>query len=154
MSLDGTPLSNVQVEFVPETRRKPKVALPMSVGVTDEAGRYELHATDGRLGAAVGEHRVIVKDSERVVTDQQWKDRAGGVSVYDAAPKISFSFNNQSGVALQGRQGQTKRTADGYSFEIIVSKMQEKIAEDIHNGSSAVSAAFEQHYALQRRPGG
>jgi hypothetical protein len=60
--LDGKPLSNVQVEFVPETRGKPKVGLPMSVGVTDEAGRYELHATDGRLGAAVGEHRVVVRD--------------------------------------------------------------------------------------------
>ena len=62
VSLDGKPLSNVQVEFIPDTRGKPKVTPPMSVGVADEAGRYELHATDGRLGAAAGEHRVVVRD--------------------------------------------------------------------------------------------
>jgi hypothetical protein len=155
MAVDGVPIAHAGWEVgrsaAPGYRR-----VPANDNGWARAPRLHTGTGSQTVGdyLAAGEHRVIVKDSERVVTDQQWKDRAGGVSVYDAAPKISFSFNNQSGVALQGRQGQTKRTADGYSFEIIVSKMQEKIAEDIHNGSSAVSAAFEQHYALQRRPGG
>lgn len=60
--LDGKPLPHVQVEFLPNSPGKTDVPLPMSLGETDEAGRYELRATDGRPGAVVGEHRVVVRD--------------------------------------------------------------------------------------------
>lgn len=57
--LDGKPLSEVQVTFVPEAA---DVALPSSFGTTAEDGQYGLTLYDGRSGAVVGWHRVVVED--------------------------------------------------------------------------------------------
>jgi hypothetical protein len=59
--LDGRPLDNVQVEFIPEVDKKSKPQ-PVSLGSTDAEGRYTLAAADGRPGAAVGEHMIVVHD--------------------------------------------------------------------------------------------
>jgi hypothetical protein len=55
VTLDGEPESGVQVTFVPTGSTKGG----SSYGATDESGKYELTADDGRKGAAVGEFQVM-----------------------------------------------------------------------------------------------
>ena len=54
VTLDGKPLSEANVEFVPSAGGRPSTA------VTDSEGRYELLYTMTEKGAAIGEHKVIV----------------------------------------------------------------------------------------------
>ncbi len=53
VTMDGQPLPNVTVSFVPETGAP-------SNGVTDEAGKYELTYKGTERGAAVGQHKVSI----------------------------------------------------------------------------------------------
>lgn len=50
---NGSPVSGAIVMFIPAT------GAPSS-GKTDEAGRYELRANDGRPGAVLGKHKVSI----------------------------------------------------------------------------------------------
>jgi hypothetical protein len=58
VSLDGTPLANVVIQFVPaaEGNKQP----PGSSGYTDDKGKYRLACDNGKSGAVVGKHRVMV----------------------------------------------------------------------------------------------
>jgi hypothetical protein len=56
LRMNGKPLGNVLVEFLPEANG------PRSTGVTDPAGNYRLTTLDGRPGAVVGRHRVVLSD--------------------------------------------------------------------------------------------
>jgi hypothetical protein len=60
VSAGGHPLSNVVVMYVPETTDQP--GTPGSTAQTDAAGRYALSADTGSEGAAVGKHRVVLRD--------------------------------------------------------------------------------------------
>jgi hypothetical protein len=60
LQCDGRPLPDVLVTFVPEA--DDGVARPVSRGTTDVTGRFELTAADGRPGAGVGRHRVVLED--------------------------------------------------------------------------------------------
>jgi hypothetical protein len=56
--LDGKPLSQVMVVFVPEDPKQPQ-----STGITDAEGRFKLRGNNARVGAVVGEHRVTLVDA-------------------------------------------------------------------------------------------
>ena len=58
VTLDGQPLPNATVDFVPVAGGRPSTA------VTDENGEYELKYTVKEDGAEVGEHRVRVSTFE------------------------------------------------------------------------------------------
>jgi hypothetical protein len=58
-TLNGKPLAGVVVTFYPEN--DDKEALPYSRGRTDSSGTFALATADGRTGAAVGKHRVVVQ---------------------------------------------------------------------------------------------
>jgi hypothetical protein len=58
--LDGKPLDKALVVFLPDPARGNTG--PRSVAATDEEGHYTLRCDDGRDGAAVGWHRVVVED--------------------------------------------------------------------------------------------
>src|SRR5690606_2175471 len=51
--LDGQPLPNARVAFLPETG-------PASGAITDDAGKYELRHKSGEMGAVAGTHRVEI----------------------------------------------------------------------------------------------
>src|SRR5262245_45510429 len=58
VKMGGKPLDKIQVEFWPEDKG------PRSIGQTDSEGRYSLNTDDGkRKGAAIGSHRVVLKDT-------------------------------------------------------------------------------------------
>lgn len=56
VTLDGTPLAKVVVQFMPE-----QAGMPGSTAVTDDDGRFVLRTADDRAGAIVGKHRVVVQ---------------------------------------------------------------------------------------------
>jgi hypothetical protein len=60
--LDGKPLKNVQVTFIPDTSAK--TFGPSSTAVTDEEGHYRLVCEERarRPGAIVGAHRITLID--------------------------------------------------------------------------------------------
>jgi hypothetical protein len=94
VTLDGSPIPNVQVSFEPKMNRGvDSSACPGSFGVTDADGRYEL-SWSGASGAMVGEHIVTLVDAQ--------------------------SGNNQAGEAPRGSPGKKKavRLPDGSVQEV------------------------------------
>jgi hypothetical protein len=57
VKLDGRPLGNVHVQFVPD---EPGVKVAGSTGITDEMGHYRLSRENGEPGALVGRHLVVL----------------------------------------------------------------------------------------------
>jgi hypothetical protein len=60
--LNGKPLANVVVSFLPDPEKNTKG--PRSGGVTDVQGRYRLQCDNQKSGAVVGWHRVVLEDPE------------------------------------------------------------------------------------------
>ncbi len=60
VQLDGRPLENVLVRFLPDT--VDGETCPGSAGVTDAQGHFRLRCEDQRDGAVVGRHRVVLED--------------------------------------------------------------------------------------------
>ena len=56
VKLDGTPLAGVGVQFIPEGAER----LPTSNDITDDQGHYKLTSADGKPGAVIGKHRVVI----------------------------------------------------------------------------------------------
>ncbi len=56
--VDGQPLGQVFVVFIPEDPQQPQ-----STGVTDAEGRFKLRCNNRRSGAVVGQHRVTIVDA-------------------------------------------------------------------------------------------
>lgn len=64
--LDGEPVNEAKVVFMPSAVNEDGESGPYSQGLTDGDGRYELVTQDerGRSGAVVGPHRVIVSTKQ------------------------------------------------------------------------------------------
>jgi hypothetical protein len=62
LKIDGRPAANVTLQFMPDVTRGGKG--PTSFATTDSEGRFQLKTFDGRDGAAVGPHIVILADQE------------------------------------------------------------------------------------------
>ena len=62
ITLDGQPLANATVTFVPEAGAASQDPMPSSVGLTGEDGRYSLVLNDGGkpTGAVAGKHKVLI----------------------------------------------------------------------------------------------
>jgi hypothetical protein len=57
VKLDGTPVPRVTVQFWPDD---PQVQGPSSSATTDDKGHFQLACDDGRTGAVIGKHNVVV----------------------------------------------------------------------------------------------
>jgi hypothetical protein len=64
VTLDGQPLGDVQVEFLPELDRGTDA--PRSTGRTDAQGKFKLVCDDQRAGALIGRHRIVVQDLKQL----------------------------------------------------------------------------------------
>lgn len=99
VTLDGRPLSGVQVTFAPESGRP-------SSGRTDGAGRYELLYVLKTKGATLGKHRVIVDwppAEEEDETAPKTEDR----------PKIPARYNRQTTLS-----GEVQRGGNTFDFSL------------------------------------
>jgi hypothetical protein len=63
ITMNGTPLSGVNVTFIPQEKGSP------SYGATDEGGKYRLLFTQHRSGAELGKHHVVIKNKEPETDD-------------------------------------------------------------------------------------
>jgi hypothetical protein len=71
LTLDGKPLVNVNVQFVPEPKAsQPNLQCPLSMGVTDEKGNFALACDNGKPGAVIGRQRVVVPQGREQGSDQ------------------------------------------------------------------------------------
>jgi hypothetical protein len=60
LTVGGKPLDKIQIQFLPDPSQG--TIGPRSTGVTDAAGYFILTTDDGRAGAIVGQHVVILTD--------------------------------------------------------------------------------------------
>lgn len=63
ISLDGRPMPNLMIQFMPDAFRGTDG--PLSTAISDGAGNYVLKCGNGKAGAAVGTHRVVIIDPEK-----------------------------------------------------------------------------------------
>jgi hypothetical protein len=68
LKLDNKPLEGVFVEFYPVVESG-KPGLPMSTGKTGDGGLYRLTCEDGRAGAILGQHRVVIRKEILIRTE-------------------------------------------------------------------------------------
>ncbi len=57
LKLEGAPVPNVTVQFVPDDAKSQG---PMSTGTTDEKGHFQLTCANGKPGAVIGKHNVVI----------------------------------------------------------------------------------------------
>jgi len=69
------PLPNVQVQFHPDNSRG--TVGPRSCAVTDSQGHFVLAFDDGRPGAVVGKHRVVLIETDETVRGGKGNDHGG-----------------------------------------------------------------------------
>jgi hypothetical protein len=67
VTVSGKPLSDVQVQFIPDPEQGTRG--PRSVGTTDQEGFYHLATDDGRPGAVVGSHIIVLSDVTKKAPD-------------------------------------------------------------------------------------
>ena len=125
------------------------------------AGAPRFHSGTGGLN--VGERAAILKDNEHVSTADQYAALTARPQVIylpaaannNGAPNVTINTINNSGVALQGRKGKTTRQADGgLSIDFIVDQVEQKAAQNIHEGNSPIASMLEQTHGITRQPSG
>ena len=55
LKIDGAPMVGVVIDFVPQGAE----AMPVSTGVTDTTGHFQLRC-EGKKGAVVGKHKIVI----------------------------------------------------------------------------------------------
>jgi len=81
VKLSGKPINNVRVDFNPDPDKG--TTGRGSTGTTDDNGNFKLVYDDGREGAVIGHHRVVLTDLEPYGTkfvgrgDYRAEDKAG-----------------------------------------------------------------------------
>ncbi|MFL5342664.1 MAG: hypothetical protein ACJ8F7_21235 [Gemmataceae bacterium] len=75
IKLDGKPAAGVIVQFIPD---KSLGQVPGSTGTTDDSGHYVMTTSNGRKGAVVGKHVVIIMNDR---ADERSGKKASGTPV-------------------------------------------------------------------------
>ena len=96
ITLDGQPLENATVFFQPRRSSSNPIVGPPAIGVTDDAGRYEVTTHKLGSGAVVGQHVVSISTFETRMKDPKNSDALEVVSEervpkrYRAPSELSF----------------------------------------------------------------
>ncbi|WP_146584772.1 hypothetical protein [Posidoniimonas polymericola] len=105
--LDGEPVSDAKVVFMPVGMNEEGESGPYSHGVTDSDGRYALKTQDedARSGAVVGRHRVIVS-TKQAHLDPNTMDR----EIIDVPESIpwKYTYYKETPLAVEVPPGGTK----------------------------------------------
>jgi hypothetical protein len=106
LRMNGKPLANVQVEFLPEANG------PRSTGVTDQDGHYTLTSNDQKPGAVLGSHRVLLYDL------QVYDDKPAGHAKKDQdvtpvrSSRIPVQYTNTASTPLKKEVHKEPNTID------------------------------------------
>jgi len=90
VKLDGSPLAEASVQFVPQTGRP-------SFGSTDANGYYELKFTESKTGAVPGEHTVRVSTHHRGDPDSGTKAQKERIPAKYSGPKSELKKKVEPG---------------------------------------------------------
>lgn len=116
VTLDGKPLANVEVAFLPDPSQGTKG--PRSTAITDASGRFRLVADNRIVGVVRGKHRVILTDLHSVppvprgsldsapaaAGDQQQIKNTPGNALPSRVPGI-YSSSSQTPLSREVRSG-------------------------------------------------
>jgi hypothetical protein len=114
VKLDGAPLANVLVEFVPNLKSRDQA--PMSRATTDATGHFTLMCSNERPGAVVGKHNVLVRTGRggRAGADEMDAPPADG-NTAGGRPVIPGEYASAAKTPIK-----IDVTADKHSYEINV----------------------------------
>ena len=113
--LDGVPLANVVVQFVPDVEGL--VQAPQSTGTTDASGHFTLTCENKRPGAIVGKHNVVVlvgRGDDGRTNDMDASPKAATDN--SKAPKVPDFYALVAKTPLQVEVTADKHT--GYDLEL------------------------------------
>lgn len=108
VTLDGAPLAGAKVQFVPSDRtesidKNGKHRLRTATARTDEDGYYDLYYNEDVRGAAVTEHRVVIKkigSNGRPVTPSQYADYSMEMrNVESGSNEFNFDLHSDAAAA-------------------------------------------------------
>ncbi len=99
--LDDVPLAEARITFVPMAAidSSNQDLQPMSYGLTDADGKYELRQADGTLGAVKGQHAVMI--SKPIVVDQAEGAIESGIAATDSLGDMVPEFYRQHGYLMR-----------------------------------------------------
>jgi hypothetical protein len=102
VKLDGTPLANVVVQFVPDvtTGEQP----PGASGSTDGQGHYSLTCDNRKSGAVLGKYRVTVLPGRGGSAGADDRDAAGGRPASPVPPIYTQARKTPLRVEVTGDQ--------------------------------------------------
>jgi hypothetical protein len=105
--LDGRPLEDVAVTFLADAAEG--TPGPHSTGKTDAAGHFQLRCEDGREGAAVGSHRVIVED---LAPYRLPRDDDAPATTEALKPRVPAAYADPGKTPLRGEVKPGQQTID------------------------------------------
>ncbi len=121
VKLDGMPLSNVLVEFVPNL--KSKTQAPVSRATTDSSGHFILMCANERPGAVIGRHNVLVRVGRGGQSGADEMDAPPDRS--SGRPAIPSIYGNATKTPLK-----VEITSDKHSYEINVQSLTSANSKD------------------------
>jgi hypothetical protein len=79
VELDGKPLPNVLVQFIPVA--EDGMQLPFSSAVTDVSGSFRMTAGNKKSGAVIGKHKVVIAAADRQRPGRSSRDEDEGTEL-------------------------------------------------------------------------
>jgi hypothetical protein len=114
VKMDGAPLPNVMVQFVPDL--DPKRQAPQSAGMTDENGHFTLTCDNKKPGAVLGKHNVVViagRGSSGRTNDMDDVPAKDALKAKKSIP-LDYAMTTKTPLKIEV-------TADKHSYELTVS---------------------------------
>jgi hypothetical protein len=109
LKLNGVPVPGVRVEFIPQVDESLKA--PHSSGVTDDKGHFQLACDNGKPGAVVGNHVVVVYSGRTESRGGDDRDPAAGGSRPTAYVPAAYSTAAKTPLKVEV-------TADKHAYDL------------------------------------
>ena len=106
VTLNGKPLPNATVSFLPIAEQGSIEAGEASIGKTNEKGEFALRSTTGKNGALVGHHRVSISALDPKIGERDERPPRGG---WPLADKVPSRYNAESKVTFDVPPGGTTK---------------------------------------------
>ena len=106
VTVNGKPLANATVSFMPVAEQGSIEAGDSSVGKTNEKGEYILKSSKGKGGAQVGKHKVSVSLLSEQAGDRDERPPRGG---WPMADKVPAKYNAKTELTYEVTAGGTDK---------------------------------------------
>jgi hypothetical protein len=117
LKIDGQPAAEINVMFMPDSVGEGKGFGPTSYGMTDQSGRFVLRTTDGREGAVVGRHRVILSDTTIEQLSQEREEELKRQRKWPPQQRLDDRYGTiAAGVTAEVKEGGGEITIDIPAF--------------------------------------